>query len=65
MTIFLVSVIVACVLIIVLALLTGETKDRDGYILPPPRSERPEPPPEPPEPPERFIQINVKREESK
>ena len=58
-----------CVLIafIVLAwaLLAGETRDRDGYIPPPPRSERPAPPPEPPEPPEKFAQIIVRKEESK
>jgi len=45
-----------CVLIafVVLAwaLLTGE-ETRDGYIPPPPRSERPAPPPEPPEPPKK------------
>jgi len=34
------------------AWLTGE-ETRDGYIPPPPRSERPAPPPEPPEPPEK------------
>ncbi len=30
---------------------------KEGYIPPPPRSERPKPPPEPPEPPEKDIPL--------